>query len=244
MEEINNFIKIRVFWIVFGSMALIAAFSGLASYFYSPPGVDGKPDMSAFLFSLFSGAFSGFVVLIFQVLYEYRRLSEISRLNSLNIINVLSSRSDTEYYGDLIKGARREVVVMGVTARRLLTDFATESSPNERNKLLISALKRDVNVRLLVADRDFLEASEHYKFDGARDQLKKLSTDYQNFSCRYYQHAPTHNVFGVDGDLLVGPVFPNVMSMNCPSIHANASSPLCKSYKGYFEAEWAVANPI
>lgn len=48
----------------------------------------------------------------------------------------------------------------------------------------------------------------------------------------------------IDDDVLVGPVFDNVLSRNTPAVHTSSGSSLAQSYLNHFEAEWVAAQPI
>ncbi len=169
--------------------------------------------------------------------FEFR---EMSRLRALKIKDVLVSRDDEKYYGSLIANAEKEICVLGVTATRLLSDFADQGSPKLEKKSLISALQRGVKLRILIANQKWLpreDASE--KFPKAVRRLKELQNTFPNyFEYRIYDNQPSHTVFRADSECLVGPKFPQLESKNTPTVHTSSDGNFAKPYLDYFESVW------
>jgi hypothetical protein len=86
--------------------------------------------------------------------------------------------------------------VLGVTAQRFLEDFADQNTiaPKEK-KVLIKALSNDVEVKILIADKDYLvNNDDKRKAEMAEPRLNELESNYTNFHCKRYKQLPTHSI--------------------------------------------------
>jgi hypothetical protein len=205
-------------------------------YFYLP---ENNEKLGAIL----SGLITGFVALIVQLWFSWEEQSKLKKYDDLKIINILAARDDDEYYRPLIKNAKKEIKVLGVTCLRFLEDFANyEASAPERNKILLNALdKNKLKVMILVADESCLDAryGNKAKVAEAKPRLEWLSEKYPNcFFYRFYKHNPTHSVMVIDDESIVGPIFPDVSSKYSPAIHLKNDSKFVEHYRAYFDKEW------
>lgn len=193
-----------------------------------------------------TGLIPGLVVALFQYLLQWKEYSEISRLSSMKIKEVLVSRDDESLYGSIIENASSKIDVLGVTCSRLLADFAVEGSPKREKQALIKALERGVSVRILIASVENLtDPDTRAKYEIALRRLRELSEKYAGkFECRIYCRPPSQSVFVADDECLVGPKLPNIASRNTPTIHTEKHSVFAKPYIEFFEQEWISASGL
>jgi hypothetical protein len=189
--------------------------------------------------SLLSGLATGFALATVQFFFSWYEYAKIDKYQKMSIIDIRQDRDNRELYGSLISDAREQIIVLGSTASRLLSDFANTTSNQDKNQLLIIALSRGVKVRILIPDKKYLETTQQVQFDVIKSQFETLQAQYPKFEFKYFHHAPCHSIFLVDDECILGPMFPGVSSRNTPSIHVKASSPFSKTYLEYFENEWS-----
>jgi hypothetical protein len=188
--------------------------------------------------SLVSGLATGFVFATIQFFFSWYEYAKIDRYEKMKIKDIRPDRDKRELYESLIDNSEHRIIILAVTANRLINDFADNSSGQSHKKVLLTALSRGVNVKILLPERDFLDASQKPHFDNIQNRFQEISRQYSNFEYKYFNHRPYHSIFLVDDDCIIGPVFPNVSSKNTPSIYVDSSSPFAKTYLKYFEDEW------
>lgn len=191
-----------------------------------------------------TGLVPGLTVALMQFLLSWAEFAQISKLRAMNIKGVLSSRDEADFYGELISKASETIDVEGVTASRLVQDFADENSHRDEKKVLIAALARGVKVRILVAESAHLAVDQKEKFSIAARLFSSLAQRYENFEIKYFNHQPTTSIVRVDDDILVGPVFSNIESRHTPTIHTSVNSNLGSSYLKHFDTEWSSARSL
>lgn len=185
---------------------------------------------------------AGLIVAIFQFLISWQDYAQTDKLRKLKLIEILYNRSARDKYADYIKNCDRNLDVMGVTAVRFFNDFADTSTQAQDNAtVLLKALNRGVQVRILLPSNEFLPDSK--KADSARVKEKYNELrNYQNLKIRYFNHSAAHSIFRIDDTCIIGPVFPDLESRNTPALHVMKSSPMALNYMDYFESEWEKAN--
>jgi hypothetical protein len=188
--------------------------------------------------SLVSGLATGFVFATIQFFFSWYEYVKIDRYDRMKIKDIRPDRDKRELYESLINTSKKRIVILAVTANRLINDFADEASGQDHKKVLLTALSRGVSIRILLPDILFLDASQQPHFDNIKTRLQQIATKYTNFEYKYFQHPPYHSIFLVDDECIIGPVFPNVSSKNTPSIYVDSSSPFATTYLEYFEDEW------
>ena len=200
-------------------------------------------DISEKMAALLGGVIASFIAVLMQFLLEWNEHREIERLKALQIRKILKNRMDRPHYEELIKNAKKEIFIMGVTANRFLRDFADLADTG--NTALISALKNsdELKIRVLVAAKNQLEAGQAPNWDFSNPKLEVLKTTYPGrFLYAYYDHIPTHSIMRIDNEVIVGPIFPDVESRLTPSLQIDAGSPFVEQYLKYFEQQWRHAN--
>lgn len=208
----------------------------LSIWFFSSDAKDEKIN------AILSGLITGFVALLLQLWFSWVELNKLKKFDELKIINILATRDDPEYYRPLIKSAKRDVIVLGVTCLRFLQDFADDeaSAPNKNKVLLESLDNKKIKVKLLVADESVLDnQDDKAKAKTAKPRLERLRQNYPNqFFYSYYTHIPAHSVMIIDDESIVGPIFPDVSSRYSPAIHLKNDSKFVEHYREYFNKEW------
>jgi hypothetical protein len=184
-------------------------------------------------------------VLLFQFLVDNERDANLEELEQTKILRVLQSRDDSDYYGPLISDAKQRVFVFGVTAHRFLIDFADTQHSEPRKRVVLDALNRNVDVRILVCKKERLCTNdEKAKFDQTRPILDDLSSRYpNNFKFAYYDHTPTLSMVICDNHFLFGPYFPGRQSKHTATIHALEGGSICQEYLAHFSDEWQKVAP-
>jgi hypothetical protein len=192
--------------------------------------------------AIFGGLTTGLFIAFIQLLLSWFEHNEIEGIKKLRIKKVLPHRDDEMLYRSVISKAKDEILVLGNTALRFLNDFADESRPDK--KALIDALSRKVHVRFLLPSPEYLGSRKDK--DGARIAARmicELTMQFkEHFECRYYDHAPFHNMVRADEECLVGPIFPHISSKNSPAIYTDIKSIYVAPYLEYFEHEWEKAR--
>lgn len=191
-----------------------------------------------------TGLVSGLVVTLAQFCLSWADAKAIDRFRRMGVENVLTTRDEEAYYGTLIQAARSQVDVLGLTATRLMQDFADLNSPKDDKRTLEQALKNGVQVRILVAAPEQLGADDKNKCQVNRKNFKNLADKYQNFNVRYFDATPIASFVRADNELVVGPVLPGMKSRHTPALHVNNSSPYAESYLNYFNETWNAATPL
>lgn len=229
-------------WIItFFFAALIAIFLA-ASVHFSEKGWLGNEGL-IWLFAV--GAVPGLVVALAQFILSWAEFGEISRLRRLGVKNILLTRDDPQYYGQLIERSKKTIIVMGVTSKRFLQDFADDNSPRPDRKVLLAALDRGVSVQILIASEAHLDQKQREGFQTTKERCDQLKKKYPRiFDARAFDHAPSQSLVRIDNDVIVGPVFQKKESKHTPAIHMSAESELADSYLENFEIEWTAAKAL
>lgn len=190
--------------------------------------------------AIISGLLTGFVIVAFQTWLSWVELTKLDEYNALKIIKILHGRDDREYYERLISAAKINISVLGVTAQRFLEHFANEENSRDGAKVLLEALGRGVKVKILIASPDVLtDEKDKNKAKMAQPYLNFLKDKFKDdFDYVYFKHQPAHSIFTVDGESIVGPVFPGVNSEFTPAIHIKNDSKFVANYLKFFESEW------
>jgi hypothetical protein len=148
-------------------------------------------------------------------------------------------------YGKHIEQAKETIVVMGVTSRRFLEDFAAENSPLPGKTRLVVALKRGVAVKILVASNAHLEQDQQEGYRITKKRCNELKTGYPHlFDARTFDHVASQSLVRFDNEVIVGPVFPGKESRHTPAIHLSVKSHFAQSYLDNFDNEWGRAKPL
>lgn len=204
-----------------------------------------KSNASTKLGNLLGGLSTGFLIALIQHLIQLDEKRRWDKLKALAVKNVLFNRGDKDYYRDLIKSAKNEISIMGVTASRLLKDFASLNSTSESDKVLIDALMRNVKLRLLLPNKEYLDENNKNNFEETKAQMGKIKQLYSAyFSYKYFDHVPAHSIFIVDNETIIGPVIPGKSSKDTPAIHIYNSSKFAMTYIDYYNDEWKGAKDI
>ncbi len=163
--------------------------------------------------AIISGLLTGFVVAFIQLLLSWRELQIMDKYAALKIEEILPRRNDKGYYMNLISKAQKKIMVQGVTAQRFLHDFANKENSEEGAKILLEALGRGIEVKILVTSIQYLtDENDKKKALMAKSHLSSLSSEFPKyFNYAYFDHLPAHSILTVDDESIVGPVFPKVV---------------------------------
>lgn len=214
-------------------IVILILFLIIALYFY----ITIKPISK---FGIIAGGISAsLIVALIQYFFSLDEFKYFSEIKKLDIKKILVSRDDEAFYSAFIKNANNKIRVMGVTALRMMNDFASENSPREDKRVLLSVLANGVSVQILLPDKKYLnKPSDQQKHDDSKAIFEKLKQKFKNFEVHYFQHVPTHSIFLVDRECIIGPVFSNYESKDTPCIHMGINNDFANKYLDYFEKEW------
>jgi len=193
--------------------------------------------------SLWGGIVSALLVVIIQYLFSWKMHVEKEKLAELGLKKVLKHKREKEYYGKLIKGAKNKVYLMGHTASHFLDDFANELGSHDETAVLYDALRKpSMRVKFLFPESNQLSPEAKAQRNESEKKLKSLSSEFENFSYKYFAHQEAHSIFVADDDVVIGPFFTGLPSMDTPALHVRADSHYAKKYLDYFDAEWDEAT--
>lgn len=195
--------------------------------------------------TILGSLFAGLIVAIVQFIIAWQDYKQTDKLKELELIEVLYNRDNRTFYEEYIKHSKRKIYMMGVTASRFFNDFA-DDSPNATSnaKVLIDALRRNVEVRILLPNSEFVDVKKRRDVDKVKQQVESIMNKDPDYSLeiRYFKHTPAHSIFNVDDKCIVGPVFPELESKYTPALFLRNSSPMADRYLDYFDNEWKNAE--
>lgn len=232
------FSKINVGLPVFVLTGLVVA-TGVTGYFYYRGNENTKAT------ALLGGLVAGLLLVILQFLFSWTEYVALSKVTSLGIKDILVHRDDREFYKAIIAKSSSRIWIMGVTANRFMEHFADSDSDRQDTKVLLEALSRGVEVRILIPLLQNLpDDKDKQKAESVGEAFAKTGATYSNFYVRYFSHEPAHSIFVADQSCILGPVFPGVASKDTPAIYMSAESKYAEKYLSYFDTEWKNASQI
>ena len=116
MEIFNKNLKISATLIIFICLIITTVVIGLIFW----------NSLDAKIFAIFGSLFAGLIVAIIQFIIAWQDYNQTEKLKELELIEVLYNRDSRTFYEEYIKGAKREIKMMGVTASRFFNDFADD----------------------------------------------------------------------------------------------------------------------
>lgn len=193
------------------------------------------------IWAIFGSLFAGLIISIIQFIIAWQDYNETEKLKDLELIKVLYDRDCRTFYEEYIKKSKRRIYMMGVTANRFFNDFA-DDSPNATSnaKVLLDALQRNVKVRILLPESDYVDYNKKQDVEKVKLHVKRINEKYPSYSLevKHFKHVPAHSIFNVDDKCIVGPVFPELESKYTPALYLRNSSPIADKYLTYFDDEW------
>lgn len=218
-----------------------------------------------FIASAIWANFEFFLALLFTVLFAilelYFSLKEIKQLEMKNhelnkakieldnyrnmgILRILENKDDTKDYSKRIENLNERLYVMGNTAHKLIEDFANLERQSESKRVLLQSLGKNIEVRLLLAEKEFLSEKRKAEFDIVLNKMKNISKKYNNFKVKYFNHEPTQSIFLFDDECFIGPIFKGLASHDTPALHMKCGGSYTKKYLNYFNNEWESAKEL
>jgi len=201
-----------------------------------------KSDEVNKLAPVLGGLLVGLFLVLIQFMFSWSEHIERESYQLLGLKNILKSKKNREYYGALIKGTKMKIDLMGRTCSHFLEDFADEDGGHTETRFLYDALARNVKVRFLLPCPNQLDDKYRAAAEASQKQLEILKQKFDNFHFRYFEHREYHSLFVADNDVILGPFFPNLRSMDTPALHLNRSANLPEKYLEYFQQEWELCK--
>jgi hypothetical protein len=210
-------------------------FAGIAAYILYWEPDNGK------LNNFWSGILTGLIVAIVQLFLSWYEYKEIDKFRKMLVVDIKADRDDRPFYHSLIKNAKTRISIMGVTSNRFIQDFADLNSSRDESRVLLKAMENGVEVKILIPDPTFLENDKQKdEAKHTKEALDKISQQYPTkFSVKYFNHPPAHSIFILDGQCILGPVFPGISSKDTPAVQLLNTSPYAAKYLEYYEVEWS-----
>lgn len=236
MKIHNTSFKVSASLIILATLTIICVFLLIVIF--------RSTDLESKWMSVLGSLAGGIAVAIIQFIIAWQDFRETEKLKNLELVNIMYNRDQRAWYGSFISKASKKIDVMGVTAYRFFDHFvSTDNNAPQEAKEIISALNRGVVVRVLLPASEYLPTEEK-KQDAARvkEKYQAIKKEFNNFELKYFRHAAAHSIFRVDGECIVGPVFPEIESKYTPALHLKNKSPLASKYIEYFASEWNKAN--
>jgi len=238
MEILKKNVKIKTSVIIIACLVFAVILIGILLW-------GGRVNDTNILSTILGSLFAGLIVAIIQFVIAWQDYRQTEKLKKLELLEVLYTRSNRTFYENYIKQAKQEINMMGVTASRFFNDFADDDPNATANaKVLLDALRRDVNVKILLPDSEFVDESKRQEIEKVKQLVANIKSKYQGYQLevRYFKHIATHSIFNVDDKSIVGPVFPELESKYTPALYLRNSSPLAFKYLSYFKNEWKKAE--
>ena len=222
-------------WILLSVAILLALSGGCISYFLVE---DQK------LNALISGVCSGLFIFALSFLLTWHQYKALDNFRSMGVVKILFNRRDKITYENILSKAKKEVQVMGTSCTRFVDDFANKDNMDH---VLLDAMNKNpkLKVRLLAPKIRNMDTVSKQKFKLHKPKIKGLMHDYEGrVEMRHYNFDARHSFVRADNALIVGPVFKDVESQDCPAIYIKTRSPYAKKYLEYYERIWNEGIPI
>jgi hypothetical protein len=196
------------------------------------------------------GIGSSALVTFFQLIMYADDIRLKARLENLHIVDMIERRGENlEQIAELIESANRRVFVIGGNAHPILTKHATKNLVvgQPTPTILEAAIRRGVQVRILIASRLHQNEYGKRKYGDAVEELNSLESftvDEQkksqigDFKWGEFQHNPTFYLVVADEDVVAGATFPKCRCPAEPAIHFKSVSPIARSHIRHFVDEW------
>ena len=192
---------------------------------------------------LLGGIASGLIACIITFSLSYSGYQQIHKYSQMGVEEILPDKRNIDYYREIIKEAKNTCQVMGRSCSRFIGDFADE---NSKSHALIDALNKNskLKVQFLVPSKDHMADYSERNFQSAQKALQALVSRYgSRVEMRRFDFPATHSLVRVDGNLIVGSVFPEVESKNSSAVHLRIESAYADNYIEYFEEVWKKSKP-
>lgn len=237
MADFGRFIKLNTHWLLLLLFLILFAFF---SYIHFSMDAVKNPKVSSFV----GGLSAAFLVASVQFLVQLYEQIKLSKFREHGIKEFLAHRSDRKTYGEIISSAKKgsTIKVLGVTASRMLQDFADYDEQNSQE--LIRALERGVKVNILLPKIAYLAKDQcsdlvNKTLTHAMKLKEKFPSD---FEIKFFNSPPSHSIF-LSGDVcLIGPVFDGKQSRNTPTIIFDSRGSYVAPYLESFDRAWEEAG--
>lgn len=192
--------------------------------------------------AVLGGLAGGLVVYIISFLTDIGPLRQLDRFRKMGIRNILSTRHDVVYYGEVVGKAKSEVLVMGTSCHRFITDFLDERADD---KVLVDRLRQfpELKIRFLVPGDEYMDEDSKTKFGLVLSKLERLKQQFNSrVELRRFQDTARLSMVVVDEELITGPVLPGIESRQSPAVHVKTQTEYGKKHLEYFETMWKKAE--
>jgi hypothetical protein len=232
--DLSKYFRVPSYVFMLLLSALLSVFFGFM-YWYEDGSINPKEA------ALYAGFASAFLVAFFQLSTSILQALKLQKFETMGVKEILNARRGVEYYGDLIGSAKKEILVMGVTASRFMDDFGSDKTGKSE---LVNALSSGVQVKILIPKKRYLASVD-------KSNLTSITIPtYQNLKGRfedkielkYFDHVAAHSLVVIDDVCIAGPVFSGLKSKHTPAIVLESSSKYANPYLSYFQREWKSAN--
>lgn len=200
-------------------------------------------DKQNFDIKTFLGLLVGILIAMIQRLVSLDEAHKIKLYKELGLNRILLHRDSEDEYRERIKKVQDKLYIMGHTAKRLIEHFADVQGRADK-KVLLEALSRGVDVRILISNKQYLNESKKIEFETTKSKMLHIKELHSNFIVKYYNHIPTHSLFLCDKECLIGPIFTNLESRDTPTLDMSYDGEYASKYIKYFDNEWNNAEEL
>jgi hypothetical protein len=184
------------------------------------------------------GIIAGFLVFLLTFVVSIGPLQQLDRYEKMGIKGVLDNRHDKEYYGRILKEAKREVRVMGASCTRFVDDFLDKRN---EDRVLVDALRMypKLTVQILIPDNRHISEHARARIPQLLEKLESLTSEFgSRVQIRRFSHHAHHSFVIADESLIAGPVFEGDRSKYAPAVHISMSSRFAQKYNEHFQMVW------
>ena len=192
--------------------------------------------------ALLGGLAGGLVVYIISFLTDISQLRQLDRFRRMGIKSILNTRHNVTYYGKIVAKAKSEVLVIGTSCHRFITDFLDEGADD---KVLVDQLRQfpELQIRFLIPCDEYMDSDSKTKFGLVRPKLERLQQQFADrVELRRFQELPRLSMVVVDDELIAGPVLPGIESRQSPAVHVYRQTEYGRKHIDYFEAIWKTSE--
>ena len=192
--------------------------------------------------ALLGGLAGGLVVYTISFVTDIGQLRQLDRFRKMGIKKILSTRHNVLYYGEVIGQAKFEVMVMGTSCHRFITDFLDRKADD---KALVDLLRQfpKLQVRILVPSDDFMDEDSRTKLGLVLPKLEHLQGEFGNrVKLKRFKDSARLSMVVVDDELIVGPVLPGIESRQAPAVHVKRQTDYGRKHVEYFDNVWREAE--
>lgn len=179
---------------------------------------------------IYAGLIVATVITILNVIFDFKNLEFSKLIYDSALDNIFEDRQEKDNYTPLIKKAKHEIKIMGVTSSRFLED----NGRCESKGVLDDLLEKGVSIQILIT------TSASNLGVGTQSLIKKYK-NFPSFEIKRFDQSINipQSIFVVDQKCALGPIFTDVESKHTPTLlFSDKHSVYAKKFIDYFHFVW------